>query len=654
VSLAFSPNGRELAYVNYERSDIRLLDATTGRHVRTLDPQVDIVCYGVGFSPDGRGIATANSDGTVMLWDSSAANVIRIYSGHTSAAISVAFSPDGGRIASAGDDGTVRLWEAETGRQLANFRGHRGKVSCVRFHPDGTRLVSAGADLTIKFWETLSAGEALTLTGYRGWAFRVVFSPDSRRLISGGFGIVKESDAATGETVATIGPFSGVVGLALSPDGRRIATSVERRTDFDLWDAATGRRLVALRGHTDQVRAVAFAPDGERMASASEDKTVKIWDVATSQEIRTLRGHAAGVFSVAYSPDGQRLASISWDSTVKLWDVATGREVGTFRGIVQKPSDHFGNAVAFRPDGRWIAAASDDGRVMAWDVETGREVHALAGHTGEVNAVAFSPDGHRIASAAADGAIKLWDTETGEEVFTLRGHLGQIHGVAFSPDGRRIASASIDMTVKIWDASAFTPEIITRRRALALVEPLFAKLLLREEVLESLRNNAALSEPVRTQARVLAERHPHDAMRLNQASRSVARLPDAEAAAYCRALRRAEAACRESPQRGDLLDTLGVAQYRVGQYQEAVATLTHADKLNSLTYQGSVPPDLAFLAMAQHRLGQTEKARAALSRLRETMKKTQWAHDQESQDFLHEAEVLELDLDFPADPFAGW
>jgi WD40 repeat protein len=654
VSLAFSPDGSTVACVNDWVPAVRLLDATTGREVRSLQAEVGKGCWGVAFSPDGRRIATAHREGIVTLWDSGGGDTIRIYWGHTSEVLSVAYAPDGRRIASAGADGTVRLWEAETGRELATFRGHRGNVSCVRFHPDGTRLASAGADLTVKFWEPSSGKDTLTLTGYRGWAFRVVFSPDSRRVISGGFGVVQENDAATGEPVATIGPFrgGGVQGLALSPDGRRIATSAEFRPDFELWDAATGRRLATLRGHTDRVRGVAFAPDGRRIASASQDKTVKIWDAATGQEIRTLRGHAAGVFSVAFSPDGARLASISWDSTVKLWDVTTGQEVRTFRVTAQGPSDYCGNAIAFCPDGRWITAASDDGRVMTWDLETGREVHMCMGHIGAVSAVAFSPDGRRIASAGGDGAIKLWDAETGDEVFTLRGHLGAILGVAFSPDGNRIASASIDMTVKIWDISSPTPEIVIRRRALAFVESLFAKFLMKEDVLTSLRNAAALSEPVRSQALILAERHPVDAMRLNNASWSVAGRPDAEAAAYRLALRQAETACRSSPEDGVFLNTLGVAQYRVGQYRQAVATLTHADKLNSVAYRGSTPADLAFLAMAQHRLGQMEQARAALSRLREAMRKPQWNNDQEAQGFLREAEVLELDLVLPADPFA--
>ena len=566
VSLAFSPDGRQVACVNEWESAIHLLDTMTGSEIRTFRSQVGNGCWGVAFSPDGRGIATANTDGTVTLWDAGTGDTIRTHWGHTTTAYSVAFDPDGGRIASAASDGTVRLWDAETGREIAILRGHRGPVSCVRFHPDGTRLASAASDLTIKFWEALSGKDSLTLTGYHGWAFRAVFSPDGRRVISGGFGVLQENDAATGETLATIGPLpgGGVCGLALSPVGRRIATSAGSRPDFELRDAATGRRLATLQGHTDPVRAVAFSPDGKRIASASSDKTVKIWDAATNQEIRTLRGHAGGVFGLAFSPDGRQIASISWDSTVKLWNVATGQEVRTFRGIVHRPSDYVGNAVAFHPDGRWIAAASYDGRVVAWELgNRPRGVWTLVGHLAQgVNSVAFSPDGHRIASGGRDGAIKLWDAETGDEVFTLREHREAILGLAFSPDGNRIASASTDTTVKIWDISSPTPEIVVRRRALALVEPLFTKLLMREDVLETLRNNSALREPVRTQALALAEHRPVDATRLNNASWSIVRLPDAEAAAYRVALRQAEAACGARPEYGVFLNTFGVAQYR--------------------------------------------------------------------------------------------
>jgi hypothetical protein len=132
----------------------------------------------------------------------------------------------------------------------------------------------------------------------------------------------------------------------------------------------------------------------------------------------------------------------------------------------------------------------------------------------------------------------------------------------------------------------------------------------------------------------------------------VVRRPDADAPDYRLALRQAVAACRIDEFNGVYLNTLGVAEYRAGKYAEAVATLTRSDQLNAPRFGGSIPADLAFLALAQHRLGQTEKARATLGRLRVAMKKPQWDKEPEAQGFLREAEAIEFGLVFPADPFA--
>jgi eukaryotic-like serine/threonine-protein kinase len=174
----------------------------------------------------------------------------------------------------------------------------------------------------------------------------------------------------------------------------------------------------------------------------------------------------------------------------------------------------------------------------------------------------------------------------------------------------------------------------------------------RREVLESLRADSTLSEPVRREALALAENMREDPQRVNQASWSVVRSPGAEPAAYDRASRLAEVACRLSPRNGVYLTTLGVAQYRLGRYREAVESLTRSDRLNAVANNGSAPADLAFLALAQHRLGQTELARATLCRLREAMKKPNWDEDEEAQSLLLEAEAIDLDLIFPADSFA--
>ncbi|KAL8998435.1 MAG: hypothetical protein Q9188_006099 [Gyalolechia gomerana] len=156
--------------------------------------------------------------------------------------------------------------------------------------------------------------------------------------------------------------------------------------------------IQTLAGHSGRVRAVAFSPDGKRIASGSDDETVKLWDTATGDLQKTLVDHSDRV------TDGKRIASGSNDKTIKLWDTVTGDLQKTSAGHSDRVS-----AVAFSPDGKRIASGSDDKTVKLWDTATGDLQKMLAGHSDRVTAVAFSPDGKWIASGSDDKTIKLWD-----------------------------------------------------------------------------------------------------------------------------------------------------------------------------------------------------------------------------------------------------
>jgi hypothetical protein len=283
------------------------------------------------------------------------------------------------------------------------------------------------------------------VTGHAAAVIGVALSPDSARLAtSGKDNRARLWDLATGNAIRTFaGHQSTVWGIAFSPDGT-LATGSHDQT-ARIWDPGTGATVHVLRGHVDSIYEVAFSPDGALLATGSADLTARLWDSATGRPLRTFIGHESYVHGVTFSPDGALLATTSTDRTTRLWDLASGQSVRTLTGHGSAVA-----GVAFSPDGDLLATASSDKTVRLWRTSDGTVVLTLRGHTRRVAGVAFSPDGLLLATCSDDGTVRLWETASGTQIAVLSGHAGPVNGIAISRDGRLLATASNDRTVRIW------------------------------------------------------------------------------------------------------------------------------------------------------------------------------------------------------------
>jgi WD40 repeat protein len=660
-SVAYSPDGRRLASGSSNGS-VKVWDVDTRAEILEFHYTYGIA--GLAFSPDGRRLAAAAGNNIVKVWDLTTEDEALVLHGHTDTVASVSFSPDGWRLASGGGDGTVKLWDASAATEAVSLRGVFSNVADMAFDTDGRRVAIASGPVS-RVLDTATGAQVFPLIGHAASVLGVAYSPDGRQLASAGEDrTVRVWDATNGSEMFCLrGHTAPIRAVAFSPDGRRLA-SISRGAvgkgrpaagEIMIWDSNKGQQVLTLSGRTELdanpwLAGVTFSPSGDRLAT-SDGETVRIWNVDTGLEIRTLRSPEGLVTRMAYSPDGSRLA-----------------------------------------------AASQNGSVIVWDTIAGKTCLTLRGRTGIVHGVAYSPDGRRLVTAAGGmnkggeqlyGDVKLWDARNGQEILTLRGPLAQHPRVAFDGGGRRLA-VSGDREVMIWDGFPLdaelaierqaaslvnflltqlqTPEAVSarvrdyavsdsvRQRALTLIEPvwrsqvsevaeqtvrsLIYKALLRSEIVAQLCADPALSEPVRQAALALAERFEESPFYLDRASRAVSSRPGAGAAAYRRAIQQAEIACRLIPFEGSYHTTLGMAQYRLGRYQEALATLTRADELNQAAQGEHAPEDQALLAMARYQMGEKDQALACLNRLRETMRKPQSVRGKEVQSLLNEAEAL--------------
>ncbi|BAY08036.1 serine/threonine-protein kinase [Calothrix sp. NIES-2098] len=270
--------------------------------------------------------------------------------------------------------------------------------------------------------------QTLPLTGHTGEVNSLAFSP------------IPPYPASQGKTNVANLPLPQVA----IGQGEILASASDDNT-VKIWNLKQKHVVRTFKANSGWVYTVAISPDGQTAIAGYQDKTIKLWNLNTGEEIRTLKGHQGLVNSVAISRDGQIVVSGSYDKTIKIWDFHTGKEIRTLKG-------HTGEvlSVAISPDGEKIASASADRTIKIWQLKTGKEIYTIRGHSLDVNALAISPNGQILVSASDDKTIKLWNLNTGKNIRTFEGHTADVNAIAFTSNGEYIATGSDDKTVKVW------------------------------------------------------------------------------------------------------------------------------------------------------------------------------------------------------------
>ncbi|WP_330460106.1 TIR domain-containing protein [Streptomyces sp. NBC_00820] len=307
-------------------------------------------------------LVTGGNDGVVRLWDSSTGQGRRILRGHGRRIGTLSFSADGSMLAAGGNDGVVRVWHSASGRRLRELTGQSDRLVSAAFGPAGPLLATASSDGDIYLWNAATGEYQRELDAETDHVWAEAFSADGELLATANDDdTVRLWYRGTGAHVATVTEHYGRVrAIAFRSDDAVLATGCDDRR-VRIWDVAARRITAVLDGHTDRVYAVAFAPDGSWLASASWDGDAVIWrDGAVAHR---LTGHTGKVWTAAAHPIRPLLATAGDDRTVRLWNPRTGQETAALTG-------HTGRvlAVVFSPDGSLLASGGEDGTVRLWDV----------------------------------------------------------------------------------------------------------------------------------------------------------------------------------------------------------------------------------------------------------------------------------------------
>lgn len=394
-------------------------------------------------------------------------------SGHTDSILCCACSPNGRLVASGSCDRTLRLWSADNGRELATLV-HPDEIRDCAFSADSALLVSGTNNGTVIVWDMDTLRQIARMNGGGSRIDACAFVSERHEIVSlSGAGLLEdpnptvittwsvEEGSTTLRRALRLGRLDPVSACALSPDGRHVALAnypPEQARTLKVLDTQSGQELARLDHHGEVIHC-AYSPDGQRIVSVTmRDKEIYVWDSdargVSSHPDQRLSGHEGTTYKCALSGDGKWIASASQDKTLRIRDTEIGKQAALITGI-----DGSIDALAFSHDGRRVLFASNK-NIKVWDWHRGEELNAAGEQAWTVRS--FSPDARRLLCTCRTAA-RIHDTEDGQEIGTLTQE-ATVVACGFSPDGRRIVTVDgFHSEISLWDASS--AQVIARLQA---------------------------------------------------------------------------------------------------------------------------------------------------------------------------------------------
>lgn len=482
-------------------------DKKTGPEiVATLKGHTDIV-YAIGYSPDGKYVATASFDNSVRLWEAASGKEIKAYGGtlgHTKQAIAVGFSQDGAMLASGSTDNTLKVWDVPVNSPIRSLKT-ADSLSAVALSPDGTKLALAGKDGSLKLVTPAEFKELVKFeSGHQGAITALAFNANGAQLASvGEDNMLRYWNTANGQLLAAMGAHIGSVNNLVINPGTGGAITVGDDGFLKFW-SPTPVASKTLPGHGATIRALAMTLDNASYYTASDDRTVRQFGLAAAKETRSLSGPQANIVSVATHPNNAFVAAGTADSRVWLWNNADGKvqtnwlaHAGAVSSVQVQPQvaqmmtaggdglvkfwavpavgprtlPHTDAvlAVANSTDGKKIVTGSADKTVRIFDSTKQALEKQFTGHTGPVTAVALSTNLQLLASGGADNTVRLWNQATAKESDILVAHGGSVTALQFNAGNNLMLSAAEDGAVKLWALPMVTPKAMVHPDAIAVL-----------------------------------------------------------------------------------------------------------------------------------------------------------------------------------------